>query len=67
MESKQVGALLPMLSEMVQELQYIYRDSIPRDTRDRQVSLRLVLFHLGESYQLLTKLSEEEASTRTGL
>ena len=65
MESKQVGDLLPTLSEMVQELQCIYRDSTLKDTRDRQVSLRLVLFHLGESYQLLTKLSEEEASTRT--
>ena len=67
MESKQVGALLPMLSEMVQELQCIYRDSTLKDTRDRQVSLRLVLFHLGESYKLLTKLSEEEGSTRTEL
>ena len=27
-------------------------------------SLRLVLFHLGESYHLLTKLSEEEESTK---
>ena len=35
------------------------------DTRERQASLRVVLYHLDESTRLLTKLSGEEVSTKT--
>ena len=65
MESKHLGDLRLTLYETAQELLSIYRDSTLKDTRERQASLRVVLYHLDESTRLLTKLSDVEGSTKT--
>ena len=65
MESKHLGDLRLTLYETAQELLSIYRDSTLKDTRERQASLRVVLYHLEESTRLLTKLSDVEGSIKT--
>ena len=65
MESKRLGDLRLTLYETAQELLSIYRDSTPKDTRERLALLRVVLFHLDESTRLLTKLSAEVENTKT--
>ena len=65
MESKHLGDLRLTLYETAQELLSIYRDSTPKDTRERLALLRVVLYHLDESTRLLTNLSGEVGSIKT--
>jgi hypothetical protein len=64
MVSKQVGDLRLTLYETEQELQSIYQNLDPEVPRMVKASLRVVLYHLGESTRSLMKLSEEVASTK---
>ena len=54
------------LYETAQELLSTYQNWIHEDTRERQASLRVVLYHLDESTRLLTKLSAEEGKYKNG-
>ena len=58
------GDLRVTLYETAQELLSTYQNWIHEDTRERQASLRVVLYHLDESTRLLTKLSAEAGSTK---